>query len=179
MVVMEHNLDVMTDADWIIDVGSEGGDAGGTIVAQGSRQDGAAHACVWRSECVEIGTHGSTQRPKSPCEMGNSPITAQIDRSLGRRHIRGWGKGAFKSLFAFPITLVSVRFLGVREPPSVRKRSTGGALKVALTCGVFNAMQTLLAQVVIPTSLTRSGELQLPMFHAATRVSRQAHGGME
>jgi excinuclease ABC subunit A len=38
-VVIEHNLDVMAEADWIIDLGPEGGDAGGRIVAQGSPED--------------------------------------------------------------------------------------------------------------------------------------------
>jgi excinuclease ABC subunit A len=35
-VVVEHNLDVMAEADWILDLGPEAGDAGGRIVAQGS-----------------------------------------------------------------------------------------------------------------------------------------------
>jgi excinuclease ABC subunit A len=36
VVVVEHNLDVVADADWIIDLGPEGGGAGGRIVAQGT-----------------------------------------------------------------------------------------------------------------------------------------------
>ena len=36
MVVIEHNLDVIKTADWIIDVGPEGGDKGGTIVVSGT-----------------------------------------------------------------------------------------------------------------------------------------------
>ena len=36
VVIIEHNLDVIKQADWIIDLGPEGGDAGGRIVAQGT-----------------------------------------------------------------------------------------------------------------------------------------------
>jgi excinuclease UvrABC ATPase subunit len=39
VVVIEHNLDVMAEADWIVDLGPEGGDRGGTIVAQGAPED--------------------------------------------------------------------------------------------------------------------------------------------
>ena len=35
VVVVEHNLDVIKTADWIIDLGPEGGSAGGQIVAEG------------------------------------------------------------------------------------------------------------------------------------------------
>jgi excinuclease ABC subunit A len=42
VVVIEHNLDVIKTADWIIDLGPEGGDKGGTVVVEGTPEDVAA-----------------------------------------------------------------------------------------------------------------------------------------
>jgi excinuclease ABC subunit A len=36
VLVIEHNLDVIKTADWIIDLGPEGGDAGGMVIVEGS-----------------------------------------------------------------------------------------------------------------------------------------------
>jgi excinuclease ABC subunit A len=38
-LVVEHNLDVIRSADWIIDLGPEAGDLGGKVVAQGRPED--------------------------------------------------------------------------------------------------------------------------------------------
>ena len=43
VVIIEHNLDVIKCADYIIDLGPEGGDAGGTVVATGTPEEVAAN----------------------------------------------------------------------------------------------------------------------------------------
>ena len=43
LVVIEHNLEVIKTADWIVDLGPEGGDRGGEIVAEGTPEEVAKH----------------------------------------------------------------------------------------------------------------------------------------
>ena len=47
VIVIEHNLDVVKSADWIIDLGPEGGDGGGTIVTQGTPEQVAQCEASW------------------------------------------------------------------------------------------------------------------------------------
>jgi excinuclease ABC subunit A len=39
VVIIEHNLDVIKNSDWIIDIGPEGGKNGGEIIAQGTPEE--------------------------------------------------------------------------------------------------------------------------------------------
>lgn len=43
VVVIEHNLDIIKNADWVLDLGPEGGDKGGRLVAEGTPEDVAKH----------------------------------------------------------------------------------------------------------------------------------------
>ena len=52
VVVIEHNLDVIKNADWILDMGPEGGDGGGTLVAEGTPETLAAHPTSYTGKYV-------------------------------------------------------------------------------------------------------------------------------
>lgn len=52
VVVIEHNLDVIKTADYIIDIGPEGGDKGGTVVAKGTPEEVAANPASYTGQYV-------------------------------------------------------------------------------------------------------------------------------
>ena len=53
LVVIEHNLDVVKCADWIIDLGPEGGDRGGKLVATGTPEQLAKHRSSWTGKWLK------------------------------------------------------------------------------------------------------------------------------
>jgi excinuclease ABC subunit A len=53
VVVIEHNLDVVKTADWVIDLGPEGGDKGGTVVAEGTPEQVAKTAGSYTGEVLK------------------------------------------------------------------------------------------------------------------------------
>ncbi len=61
VIVVEHNLDVIKTADWVIDLGPEAGPAGGLIVAQGTPDEVAA-------------TTGSYTGTRACCRVGSRPV---------------------------------------------------------------------------------------------------------
>ncbi len=69
IVVIEHNLDVVKVADWIIDLGPEGGDGGGTLVAAGTPEQVAqcekSYTGVYLRELLETKAAEKAQRKNS------------------------------------------------------------------------------------------------------------------
>jgi excinuclease ABC subunit A len=59
LLVIEHNLDVIKTADWIIDLGPEGGDGGGQIVAQGPPESIAECAASHTGQYLRLVMHST------------------------------------------------------------------------------------------------------------------------
>ena len=72
LIVIEHNLDVIRAADWLIDLGPEGGDAGGLIVAEGTPEEVKLHAGSHTAKALRdydstlgLGAHSIEERAAS------------------------------------------------------------------------------------------------------------------
>jgi excinuclease ABC subunit A len=69
VVVIEHNLDVIKTADWVIDLGPEGGDKGGELIAAGTPEDVAANP----SSATGLYLRRVLGLPEAPSTTGASP----------------------------------------------------------------------------------------------------------
>jgi len=66
VVIIEHNLDVIKSADWIIDLGPEGGENGGRVVAAGTPEQVAANAESYTGQYLKPLLNGSLASPAVP-----------------------------------------------------------------------------------------------------------------
>ena len=67
LIVIEHNLDVIRASDWLIDLGPEGGDAGGRIVAEGTPETVMATERSYTGQVLHPGLTG--KEGKQPAEV--------------------------------------------------------------------------------------------------------------
>jgi excinuclease ABC subunit A len=68
ILIIEHNLDVIRNADWIIDLGPEGGEEGGRIVAQGTPEQVARNKKSYTGQALAEYFNGKSRKP-SPAEL--------------------------------------------------------------------------------------------------------------
>jgi len=108
LVVIEHNLDVIRSADWIIDLGPEGGDAGGEIVAIGTPRQVMAHPTSHTGRALR---EYQTALAPSPAPLrqsekwGQTPISTEVpalavEESAQTPFFAGRGSDAGKPLQA-------------------------------------------------------------------------------
>ncbi|MBB4660360.1 excinuclease ABC subunit UvrA [Parvularcula dongshanensis] len=81
VVIIEHNLDVIKQADWIIDIGPEGGDGGGRIVATGTPEDvaenGASHTGRFLKETLRrYDEHQAAREKAGKTKKGKKRLAA-------------------------------------------------------------------------------------------------------
>jgi len=53
VIVVEHNLDLVKATDWVIDLGPEGGVAGGQLIAEGTPEDVAKVGESYTGQCLK------------------------------------------------------------------------------------------------------------------------------
>jgi len=92
VLVIEHNLDVIKTADWVIDLGPEGGDGGGQIVAAGTPEDVAkvktSHTGRYLAEALRRHGARSTSASRQKAAAAQTP-TAKTTKRNGKKSATG------------------------------------------------------------------------------------------
>ena len=78
MVVIEHNLDVIKNADWVIDLGPEGGAGGGRVLATGTPEQVAGVEASYTGRYLgQVLARGRTSRPAQTAEAPEPAAAAR------------------------------------------------------------------------------------------------------
>ncbi len=90
VVVIEHNLEVIKTADWIIDLGPEGGDGGGTIVAAGTPEDVAKVKASYTGQYLSgiLGKRALNTGKSKPKTRAKPPAKKATKRKTARKRAK-------------------------------------------------------------------------------------------
>ncbi len=92
LIVVEHNLDVIRSADWLIDLGPEGGEGGGLLVAQGTPEDVREHPTSHTAKALR-----------------------EYEESMGQVHQVHEGRAVYKVNKARPVLAQEIQIVNARE----------------------------------------------------------------
>jgi excinuclease ABC subunit A len=95
VIVIEHNLDVIKSADWIIDLGPEGGDRGGNVVAAGTPEQVASVTSSYTGQVLApmLGRGRSNGKRPRPVAADKPKARAARQRAADKRPGAGVGAG--------------------------------------------------------------------------------------
>jgi excinuclease ABC subunit A len=85
VIVIEHNLDVIKTADWLIDLGPEGGDRGGEVVVAGTPEKVAASARSATGQYLSRVLRGEPLIPLSDVSFAEAAGRGQASNGNGTR----------------------------------------------------------------------------------------------
>ena len=82
VIVIEHNLDVIKTADWIIDMGPEGGSGGGQVVAEGTPEEVAVAPGSHTGEFLK---HMLETRPVTPAKPAKAAARSAAKKTPAKK----------------------------------------------------------------------------------------------
>ena len=85
VVVIEHNLDVIKTADWVVDLGPEGGHRGGTILVAGTPEDVAADPHSYTGRFLARMLPSVAARPQTPAATAHKPDVRPPRRATAKK----------------------------------------------------------------------------------------------
>jgi excinuclease ABC subunit A len=92
ILVIEHNMDVVKNADWVIDLGPEGGEEGGRVVATGTPEG------LVQNQASHTGRYLAPYLNEAPPEIEAAPLPALVESNGNAVHILGARQHNLKNL---------------------------------------------------------------------------------
>jgi excinuclease ABC subunit A len=122
VIIIEHNLDVIRNADWIIDLGPEGGEAGGRVVGQGRPAKIAATPGSYTGQFLTR-YYASTNGRLAPVDLEQESGNVEEDAQSNSRMNLGSRQSSPDSLSKMPET--EAPNTAIRKKSGPRKKKTG------------------------------------------------------
>jgi excinuclease ABC subunit A len=122
VIVIEHNLDVIKSADWIVDLGPEGGSGGGTIVAEGTPETVAAHPSSYTGQFL---APILARQARTPQRAATGPVNAAAKKA-SQQAAKSATKAAPKTAKAEPRTTAKSTAKTTRRAPAAAKAPGSG-----------------------------------------------------